>query len=171
MFKPSERWFWHYCSHKDRLLLDISDKAQFCSPYNAAHLAQRPTQQPLSMAEAESFWAIDDSLTLLDLAPDIQLEACLTALCAPFLQLQAHKSWYFQQGNSCNAEQHDVVVLRGLTTQNALILSAEAEAVTCLLLGEITSLGGKQLPRLQIIRVLRNRISPLDVSVPYRHSA
>lgn len=171
MFKPSERWVWHYCSQKDRLLLDISDAAQFCSPFSATQLMQQPSQQPLSMAEAEAFWAIDDSLSQLGLPAAVQLELGLTALCAPFLQSQAHKSWYFQQGTSCNAGQYDVVMLRGLTSQYALILTAETDAVTCMILGEITSLAGKALPRLQVIRLLRNRLSALDINLPYRHSA
>ena len=171
MFKPSERWCWHYCPDKDRLLLDISAQAQFCSPFNAAQLAQRPAHQALSMAEAEAFWAIDDSLAQLGLPAERQLELSLTALAASYLQLQAHKSWYFQQGAPCTAKQYDVVTLRGLSTQYALILSAETDAVTCLLLNEMTTLSGKVLPRLQVIRVLRNRVNTLDITVPYRYTA
>lgn len=171
MLRPSERWFWTYCSSKDRLLLDISDEAQFCSPFTSSQLIQQPQQQPLSMAEAETFWAIDESLQQLDIPAAVRLELCLTALCAPFLQQLAHKSWYFQQGSQCNATQHDVVILRGLTHQYALVLAAEPDCVTCLLLGEINTLAGKALPRLQVIRVLRNRVTALDVALPYRYSA
>uniref|UniRef100_A0A486XKD7 Probable membrane protein ycbW n=1 Tax=Rheinheimera sp. BAL341 TaxID=1708203 RepID=A0A486XKD7_9GAMM len=171
MFKPSERWCWHYCPDKDRLLLDISAQAQFCSPFRAAQLLQQPCHQALSMAEAEAFWAIDDSLAQLGLPAELQLELSLTALSAAYLQLQAHKSWYFQQGALCNAKQYDIVTLRGLSTQYAIVLSAELDAVTCLLLDDMTTLAGKVLPRLQVVRVLRNRINPLDITVPYRHTA
>jgi cell division protein ZapC len=171
MFRPSERWYWNYCPKKDRLLLDISDDAQFCSPYSAAQLLQQPSRQPLSMAEAEVFWAIDDSLQQLDLPAAVRLELCLTALCAPFLQQQAHKSWYFQQGAQCDAAQFELVTLRGLSSQYALVLSAETDSVTCLLLGELSTLAGKALPRLHVVRVLRNRISTLNLTVPFRHTA
>ena len=80
MLRPSERWFWTYCDKKDRLLLDISDEAQFCSPFGLSQLIQQPHKQPLSMAEAQAFWAIDDSLQQLDLPPAVRLELCLTAL-------------------------------------------------------------------------------------------
>lgn len=171
MLRPSERWFWIYCPTKDRLLLDISDEAQFCSPFAASQLIQQPQRQALSMAEAEMFWAIDESLQQLDMPAAVRLELCLSALCAPFLQQLAHKSWYFQQGNTCNAAQCDVVILRGLSSQYALVLSAELDCVTCLLLGDINTLAGKVLPRLHVIRVLRNRISALDMVIPYQHSA
>jgi len=52
-----------------------------------------------------------------------------------------------------------------------LVLSSETDCVTCLLLGDISTLSGKQLKRLQVIRVLRNRISPLKLDIPFRHTA
>ncbi|MDP2713265.1 cell division protein ZapC domain-containing protein [Rheinheimera sp.] len=171
MLRPSERWYWTYCPQKDRLLLDISDQAQFCSPFSASQLVQQPRQQALTMADAEAFQLIEDSLQQLDMPAAVRLELCLTALCAPFLQQQAHKSWYFQQGSSADSAQYDVVMLRGLSSQYALVLSADSDCVNCLLLGELSTLAGKQLPRLQVIRVLRNRVSPLNIAIPYRHSA
>jgi cell division protein ZapC len=171
MHRPSERWYWTYCPIKDRLLLDISDDAQFCSPYSASQLLQQPQCQRLSMAEAEVFWSIDDSLQQLDIPAAVRLELCLTALCAPFLQQQAHKSWYFQQGAHCDAVQFDLVTLRGLSSQYALVLAAETDSVTCLLLGELSTLAGKHLSRLQVIRVLRNRINTVNFTIPFRHSA
>ncbi|WP_273024033.1 cell division protein ZapC domain-containing protein [Rheinheimera sp.] len=171
MLRPSERWFWTYCNKKDRLLLDISDKAQFCSPFAQSQLIQQPQKQPLSMAEAQAFWQIDESLQQLDLPAAVRLELCLTALCAPFVQQQAHKSWYFQQGQQYEPAQFDVVTMRGLSSQYALVLSTDTECANCLLLGEITTLAGKVLPRLQIIRVLANRISSLKTTVSYRQIA
>jgi cell division protein ZapC len=171
MLRPSERWYWTYCPTKDRLLLDISDEAQFCSPFTGAQLLQQPKHQPLAMAEAEMFWAVDASLQQLELPVSERLELCLTALCAPFIQLQAHKSWYFQQAEHNDAALFELVTLRGLSTQYALVLGAESHSVNCLLLGDISTLAGKSLPRLQLVRVLRNRISRINASSAYRHSA
>ncbi|MBZ9610750.1 cell division protein ZapC domain-containing protein [Rheinheimera maricola] len=172
MFTPSEQWIWHYCSEKARLLLDITATAQFCSPFSAAQLVYQPHQQPLTMAEAETFWAIDHSLQQLDMPAAVRLELCLTALCGSFLQQQAHKSWYFQQGSANTvAAQYDVVMLRGLSSQYALVLSADSDCANCLLLGDISTLAGKNIARLQVVRVLHNRVSALNVSIPYRYSA
>ena len=171
MLRPSERWNWSYCQTKQRLLLDLSAEAQFCSPFSGSQLLYLPEQQALSMAEAEAFWAIDNSLQQVDLPGAVRLELCLTALSCQFLQQQAHKSWYFQQGAQCNAVMYDVVMLRGLSSQYALVVGAETDCVSCLLLGELSTLAGKMLPRLAVVRVLRNRINALDVSIPYRHSA
>jgi cell division protein ZapC len=63
------------------------------------------------------------------------------------------------------------VILRGLSAQYALVVGAESQSVICLLLGDISTLAGKQLPRLQLVRVLRNRISRVKTSCAYRHSA
>lgn len=171
MFKPSERWTWLYCPQKDRLLLDINKDIQFCSPFVGAQLLQLPASEPLSMAEAEAFWAIDDSLQQLDLAPAIRLELALTALSTAYLQQQAHKSWYFQAGAQCNASLYQLVTLTGLTTQLAVIISTEADCVTCLLLGDITTLAGKTLPRMYVVRVLRNRVNEYIQGIVLRHTA
>ena len=171
MLKPSERWYWTYCPQKDRLLLDISDQAQFCAPFGASQLIQLPQRQALTMAEAEAFQLIEDSLQQLDMPAAVRLELCLTALCAPFLQQQAHKSWYFQQGSDTAAAQYDIVMLRGLSSQYAIVLSADSDCANCLLLGDISTLAGKNVARLQVVRVLHNRVSALNVSIPYRHSA
>ena len=171
MLRPSERWFWTYCPTKDRLLLDISEQAQFCSPFAAAQLNQQPQHQALSMAEAEMFWAIDDSLQQLELPDAVRLELCLTALCVPFIQLQAHKSWYFQPAEHSDASLFELVTLRGMSSQYALIVGAESQSVMCLLLGEINTLAGKVLPRLQLVRVLRNRVSRINATAAYRHIA
>ncbi|MBU1555699.1 MAG: cell division protein ZapC [Gammaproteobacteria bacterium] len=171
MLRPSERWYWSYSQTRDRLILDLSDDAQFCTPFSAGQLLHIPNQQALSMAEAEAFWTIDNSLQALELPAAVRLELCLTALSCQFMQQQAHKSWYFQQASQCEAQLYDVVTLRGLISQYALVVAAEQDCVSCLLLGELSSLAGKMLPRLSVIRVLRNRISALDVAIPYRHIA
>mgnify|MGYP006138725673 CR=1 FL=1 len=171
MLRPSEHWFWTYCPNKDRLLLDISDEAQFCSPYSGNLLRQKPQQQALSMAEAEMFWAADDSLQQLDMPAAVRLEICLAALCASFIQQQGHKSWYFQQLNTYQAKPFELVTLRGLTTQYALVVATEEQSVCCLLLGDIDTLAGKALSRLQFIRVLNNRVAPLAVAASLRNIA
>lgn len=171
MLRPTERWIWNYCQTRDRLLLDLNDDVQFCTPFAARQLLCLPQQQALSMAEAEAFWAIEHSLQVLELAAAVRLELVLTALSCQFLQQQAHKSWYFQQGTPCSAELHDVVMLRGLSSQCGLVVAADADCVSCLLLGELDTLAGKTLSRLSVIRVLRNRVSALDLAIPYRYSA
>lgn len=171
MLRPSERWYWTYCFEKDRLLLEISDEAQYCSPFSGKQLMYLPKAQALSMAQAEAYWSISDSLQQLNIDAEQHLQWCLAALSAAFVQQQAHKSWYFQQGNKCDAMPYELVQLRGLTAQTAIVLSAEADCVTCLLLGEMNTLAGKTLPQLQVIRVLRNRISQLNLAEPHRRRA
>ena len=171
MLRPSEHWSWIYSADKDRLLLDISAQAQFCSPFSAAQLAVKPQHQPLSMADAQSFWEIDDSLQQLPLSPERRLEFCLTAICAPFLQQLAHKSWYFQPGEHCDVAPFALVTLHGLSNQYAVVIAADGDCVTCMLLGDISTLAGKTLQALQVIRVLRNRVRHFNVASELRISA
>ena len=61
--------------------------------------------------------------------------------------------------------------LSGQSQQYALVLGGDADCVSCLLLGDIVTLSGKTLPRLQWLRVLRNRVTPVQTDVAYRYSA
>ena len=171
MLRPSERWQWTYCQNKDRLLLDISDELQFCSPFKASQLLMLPQCQALSMAEAEAFWVIDESLQQLELSDAVRLELCLSALSAAFLQQLAHKSWYFQPAQPTEITQFDVVMLRGMSSQYALVLATDGDCATCMLLDSVDTLAGKTLPRLHVIRLLSNRISSLQKSTSLRYSA
>jgi cell division protein ZapC len=162
MLTPSERWQWNYCPKRDRLLLDLSDELQFCSPFSAAQLVIKPIQQALSINEAETFWAIDTSLQDLPLPDAVRFELCLTALSCGYLPLLAHKSWYFQQANSHNIELHSLVVIRGMNSQHAIVINTDQESSTCLLLESINTLSGKVLPRLHVVRLLNNRLSPVS---------
>ena len=56
MLTPSERWSWTYCEQRDRLLLDISEQAQFCSNLTLQQLTVKPVQQRFAVNEAELFW-------------------------------------------------------------------------------------------------------------------
>ncbi|CAM3805693.1 cell division protein ZapC domain-containing protein [Rheinheimera salexigens] len=171
MLTPSESWQWNYCPKRDRLLLDLNDELQFCSPFSAAQLMAKPMQQALSINEAEVFWAIDNSLQALALPEAVRLELCLTGLSCAYLPLLAHKSWYFQQANNHSIELHSVVVVRGMNTQHALVISTDQESSTCLFLDSITTLAGKVLPRLHVVRLLNNRMSPLSKKNSLRYIA
>ncbi|MGI5310313.1 cell division protein ZapC domain-containing protein [Rheinheimera sp. WS51] len=171
MLTPSESWQWNYCQKRDRLLLDISDELVFCSPFCAAQLVAKPMQQALSIAEAEVFWDLDKSLQALTLPDAVRLELCLTGLSCAYLPLLAHKSWHFQQTNNHSVEPYSIVVIRGLSTQHAIVVSTDDECSTCLLLESITTLTGKELPRLHVVRLLNNRISPLPKSQKLRYTA
>ncbi|WNO60959.1 cell division protein ZapC domain-containing protein [Rheinheimera sp. MMS21-TC3] len=171
MLTPSECWQWNYCQQRDRLLLDLNDELQFCSPFSAAQLVAKPMQQALSITEAEAFWAIDHSLQSIELSDAVRFELCLTGLSCAFLPLLAHKSWHFQQASAHVVALYSVVVLRGMSTQHALVVATDQESSTCLLLDSITTLSGKVLPRLHVVRLLNNRISPLTKNDKLRYIA
>lgn len=172
MLTPGEQWRWDYCTERDRLLLDISNELQFCSPFPAKRLCQQPAAQPVSMAEAETYWSLWQNIQSLPFHKNECLELTLTALAAScFLQLQAHKSWYFSMMPAASIELYDIVLLNGENAASAIIIQQDPDCVSCMLLETITTLAGKVLPRCSVVRVLRNRVSPMPLNHELARSA
>lgn len=171
LLTPGEQWRWNYCAEQDRLLLNISSDLQFCSPFSGKQLYQLPAEQPLSMAEAEAYWSCYQNLNQLSLTRSDCMELALTALAAcSFLQLQAHKSWYFAVMPEAAVSLYDVVQLSGESHVMALIIQQDTDCVSCLLLEPVTTLAGKTLPRMTVIRVLNNRVAALSENTLARAS-
>lgn len=162
MLTPSERWSWTYCDKRDRLLLDISEQAQFCSNLAASQLTSKPQQQRFAIAEAELFWQYTDSLAPLALEQYQALELCLHAISCQYLQLQAHKSWYFPEQVTSRVQHGDLVSIVGADGRvAALVIAEDADCVSCLMLNDVQTLAGKTIKRATVVRLLRNRVSPL----------
>ena len=172
MLTPSERWSWTYCEQRDRLLLDISEQAQFCSNLSSQQLTVKPRQQCFAVNEAELFWQYLESLEPLALNSADTLELCLHALSAHYLQLQAHKSWYFPEQVTSSVQHSDVVSIVGANGRvAALVIAEDADCVTCLLLSDVQTLAGKIIKRTTVIRLLRNRVSPFNQPTMLARSA
>lgn len=172
MFTPSERWSWTYCQERDRLLLDISDQAQFCSNLTSRQLATLPMQQRFAIVEAELFWHYMDSLQSLALDNAQTLELCLHALSCQYLQLQAHKSWYFPEQVTSRVKHGDLVSIVGADGRvAALVIAEDAECVSCLMLNNAQTIAGKTIKRATVVRLLRNRVSPLNQPTMLARSA
>ncbi|WP_333607299.1 cell division protein ZapC domain-containing protein [Arsukibacterium sp.] len=172
MLTPTEHWSWQYCPVRDRLLLDISEQLQFCSVLNGRQLREKPTKQLFSMADAAAYWDYHDSLALLNLPAAEQLELCLHALAARYAQQGAHKSWYFaEQPASAVTENQLIEVVGAQGAIPALVLAAEADCVTCILLDAGNSLSGKPLARCTVLRLLRSRVRPLLLNNSFARSA
>lgn len=171
MFTPSERWSWHYCPKKDRLLLDLDNNIQFCTELSGSVLACGMQQQPFSVAEAEIFWCLYDALRPLQLDEAVCLELCLHALANRFRQLTAHKSWYFATQRLQDIGPYQLVQLQGKDVLTALVVASDLECIECMLLQNGESLAGKQLHRTSVIRVLRNRAYPLELNVEMARTA
>ncbi|MBV2129817.1 cell division protein ZapC domain-containing protein [Arsukibacterium indicum] len=172
MLTPSERWSWTYCQQRDRLLLDISEHAQFCSNISARQLAVLPQQQRFAIAEAELFWQYMESLEQLPLNQEQRLEFCLHALSCQYLQLQAHKSWYFPEQVTTRVNHGELVSIVGTAGRiAALIIAEDADCVSCLLLNDVQTLAGKTIRQTSVIRLLRNRVSPLNQPTMLARSA
>tara|TARA_R110002126_G_scaffold38993_27_gene116092 strand:+ start:3282 stop:3800 length:519 start_codon:yes stop_codon:yes gene_type:complete len=172
MLTPSERWSWTYCEKRDRLLLDISEQAQFCSNISARQLTDKPTQAAFSITDAGLFWQYSDSLAVLSLSQTEQLELCLHALSCQFLQQQAHKSWYFPEQVTAPVQHGDLVSIVGADGRvPALVISEDADCVCCLMLSDVLTLAGKIVKRATALRLLRNRVSPLNQPMMLARSA
>lgn len=173
MLQPSGSWYWHCCYKTQKLLLHISNELCFAAPFALKILHSQPCQQPFSITEAGAFTSYRQNLDRLDISESVRLELALTALAANYLQLQAHKSWYFsEQGQgACTAGMYDLVSLSGNCSVLALVVQEDADCLSCLLLEEAESLTGKILPRCAVVRVLRNRAETLLLPVSLARSA
>ena len=172
MLTPSERWNWTYCQQRDRLLLDISEQAQFCSNLTARQLLVLPAQQRFAIAEAELFWQFMEGLEPLALSQEQRLEMCLHALSYQYLQLQAHKSWYFPEQLTTDVKFAELVSIVGTAGRvAALVIAEDADCVSCLLLDDVQTLAGKTIKRTTVVRLLRNRVSPLNQPTMLARSA
>lgn len=172
MLTPSERWSWTYCDKRDRLLLDISEHAQFCSMLSAQQLIAKPSQQRFAIAEAELYWQYMDSIEPLALGQEQTLELCLHALSCQYLQLQAHKSWYFPEQVTSRVQHGDLVSIVGADGRvAALVIAEDADCVSCLMLNDVLTLAGKTIKRATVVRLLRNRVSPLNQPTMLARSA
>ena len=171
MLTPSEQWTWHYCPQKDRLLLEIDDQLQFCSELLGANLHSRIQQQPFSLEEAESYWRFHDALLPVISDDALRLELTLHALANRYRQLSAHKSWYFATQRSQDSALYQLVQLQGKDTITALVVASDLECIECLLLEAGESLAGKLLARSTVIRVLRNRATPIEQDVNLARTA
>lgn len=172
MLTPSERWSWTYCEKRDRLLLDISEHAQFCSNLASQQLTIKPELQCFTAHEAELFWLYMDSLEALALTPAQALELCLHALSNQYLQLQAHKSWYFPEQVTAVVKHSDLVSIVGADGRAAaLVVAEDPDCVSCLMLSDVQTLAGKIIKRATVIRLLRNRVSPFSQPTMLARSA
>lgn len=176
MLLPMEKWQWNYCSDTDRLLLDIGNDLQFRAPFSGKQLYTRPQAQRFSIQEASAYTACQEALELTAFNHVIKLEITLTAVAAGYLQLQAHKSWYFAElvnnVSSSAVTLYDIVQLQGNDQLiMALVVQQDADCVSCLLLEHSQTVAGKQLQRCTVVRVLRNRVSRLQYQAPFACSA
>ncbi|MDX1677566.1 cell division protein ZapC domain-containing protein [Arsukibacterium sp.] len=172
MLTPSERWSWTYCPQRDRLLLDISEQAQFCSHLTSRQLTVLPVQQRFAIAEAELFWQFMDSMESLPLSDEQRLEFCLHALSYQYLQLQAHKSWYFPEQVTSRVQFAELVSIVGTAGRAvALVIAEDTDCVSCLMLSDVQTLAGKTIKAATTVRLLRNRVSPLNQPTMLARSA
>ncbi len=171
MLIPSEQWTWHYCPIKDRLVLNLDDTVQFTSELTGAMLNENLVNQPFEIAEAETFWRIQEVLQPLVANDAERLEYCLHALANRFRQLTAHKSWYFATQRQQDIGAYQLVQLQGKDQLTALVIASDLECIQCLLLASGETLAGKLLARSSVIRVLRNRAQLLEVDINLARSA
>ena len=171
MLIPSEQWTWQYCPMKDRLVLNLDDTVQFTSELTGAMLNEQVLNQPFSIAEAETFWRIQDVLQPIITNDAERLEFCFHALANRFRQLTAHKSWYFATQRQQDIGAYQLVQLQGNDQLTALVVASDVECLECLLLASGETLAGKLLANNAVIRVLRNRAQLLEVDIDLARSA
>ncbi|WP_063368559.1 cell division protein ZapC domain-containing protein [Pseudoalteromonas luteoviolacea] len=176
MLQASKEWRWLQCRTQNRLLVDLGDELQLCTPYRLRQLTADSDASPtFSVEEAAFYQNVFDYLCTYSVWSEAQCcQIALNATAAKFhlLPVQA-KSWFFQAyvGNEvlCNA----VISLKSkVMTGECLIVDHEREASLCINLTANFQLDENiSLEQFQAIKVLNDRIHPVLVNNKVSRSA
>ncbi|RRS08305.1 cell division protein ZapC [Pseudoalteromonas sp. J010] len=174
--QASKEWQWIRCEKRNRLLIDLGEELQLCTPFRIRHLTDDSASSPtFSLNEAEFYQNVFDYLCGFSVWSEPQCcQIALNATAAKFhLQPMQAKSWFFKPYNGCEPVSEAVVCLRSKQSQGEfLIIEHDGKASLCLSLSQQFILDeGIELEQFQAIKVLNDRLSPLVLSNLVHQSA
>ncbi len=169
----TSQWRWLYHADDEQLLIKLAEGLVHPAPFKASRLVPlKPMDEPFSLEDATNFQTLFDQLEASDLVnPQIAFTAALNhTIYQRFGRPQMPQSWYFQ-----TAEEHyvsDATTLTvgtlvrlnsGLAESVCAVVSSDGEFAECMVLAESFPLSDiKTLPQYDVIKVMFNRIQPLN---------
>ncbi|MBQ4812598.1 cell division protein ZapC [Pseudoalteromonas luteoviolacea] len=169
MLQASKEWRWVQCHTQNRLLVDLGDELQLCTPFRLRQLTADSESLPnFSVEEAEFYQNVFDYLRTYAVwseAQCCQISLNATAVKFHLLPMQA-KSWFFTPYRGTDILCNAVISLQSKEmTGECLIVDHDSEASLCVNLTADFRLDENiVLEQFQAIKVLNNRIHPLMVS-------
>jgi len=169
MLQASKQWQWIACAEKNRLLLDLNDDMQLCTPYKLRQLTDCTFKNPyFSLEDAAFYEQVYYYLEQFNLWNPAQL--CQIALNATAVKFQLKpvlaKSWFFKPYTGTTPSTEAVINLSSESqTGEFLIVEHCTDASVCINLSETFALDDNlSLSQFEVIRVLNNRVHPLIIS-------
>lgn len=166
MLQASKQWQWVACPNKNRLLLDLSDNMQLCTPYKLRQLTDTVLDNPrFSLEDAQFYEQVYNYLSEFELWSDAQTcQIALNATAAKFhLKPVLAKSWFFEQYTGSQPSVEAIVKLVSKSqTGDFLIIDHCPQASVCLNLSEVFKLDENiSIAQFEVIRILNNRVHPI----------
>lgn len=164
--QASKEWQWLRCYERNRLLIDLGDELQLCTPYRLYQLTGDSESNPnFCIDDAEYYQNVFFYLQNFKVWTDAQCcQIALNATAAKFhLKPMLAKSWFFNEYTG-NADRTEAIVALSSSVQTGefFIVECDLETSLCISLNETFKLDEHlTLEPFQAIRVLNNRIQPL----------
>jgi cell division protein ZapC len=164
--QASKEWQWLRCYERNRLLIDLGDELQLCTPYRLYQLTGDSESNPnFCIDDAEYYQNVFFYLQNFKVWTDAQCcQIALNATAAKFhLKPMLAKSWFFNEYTG-NADRTEAIVALSSSVQTGefFIVECDLETSLCISLNETFKLDEHlTLEPFQAIRVLNNRIQLL----------
>jgi len=104
MLQATKQWQWIACANKNRLLLDLNDDMQLCTPYKLRQLTDCVFENPrFSLEDAAFYEQVYNYLDGFELYKPAQIcQIALNATAVKFhLKPVLAKSWFFEEYTGC----------------------------------------------------------------------
>lgn len=166
MLEAQPSWQWQVCHKQNRLLLDMNEQMQFCTPFKLRQLTEEALKCPQFTSEDAAFYQqVCEYLTSFALWSDAQV--CQISLNATavkhYLKPVLAKSWFFNVYSGSQPNREAIVQLQ--STQQLgqfLIVDCDQSASTCICLEPEFALDENlSLQQFEVIKVLNDRVAPL----------
>lgn len=168
MLQASAKWNWYACHTNKCLMLDLGDEMEFCTAFKLRLLTDDVLLNPrFNLRDAEFYQQVSTYLTSFELWNGAQIcQIAINATAAKFyLKPVLTKSWFFKSYSGSVPSTEAIVLLHSkAATGQFLIVDHNEQASLCLNLeGNFQLDENLSLQQFEVIRVLNDRIYPLDV--------
>lgn len=168
MLQASKQWKWLACAKNNRLLVDLDQDMQLCTPYKLRQLTDAVLQEPdFSLEDAAFYQQVYQYLETFSLWNPAELcQIALNATAVKFhLKPVLAKSWFFHDYHGSQPSVEAVVKLCSQAQEGEfLIVDHTSEASVCINLSQHFQLDENlSLEQFEAIKVLNNRIHPVYI--------